>query len=339
MRQGALILGALALGAACVELRGAEDEGGESEVGPGRADAGGGDGAVTLPGADEDAAAPLAVAEQDLEWAMWRVPAPSPANTDYTVTAGTVRDERTRLVWQRAASAPASFADARAACEALELEGETDWRLPTRIELLSILDYGRASPALNPTAFPPATEGGSNWSASADARAPSARAWCVDFAGRASAVIEVQSKLRVRCVRGLAEPKPAASLEGEVVLDPRTGLRWQRRVATPAPVTWTEALLACQSARTEGRLGWRLPSARELESLYDVRAVSGPAWRTSVFPADEMGLALPSRVTWSSTEALAAASQAVVVVDFTPEHATATLGPEATALVRCVLGP
>lgn len=343
MRQGTLIVGAvvaLIATAACLDLRSADDDPGESDVAPGRADAGALAEDGGLPPADEEDAGALAVAERDLEWAMWPLPAPSPPNTSYSVTAGTVTDDRTHLVWQRAAGAPMALAEARAACEALELEGQSDWRLPTRIELLSLVDYARsAAPAMNPVAFAPATEAGSAWTTSDDARAPGARAWFVDFALRTSAVIEVPSKLRVRCVRGLPAPAPALALEGEVALDPRTGLRWQRRVATPGPVTWTEALVACQSAKTEGRLGWRLPSARELETLYDVRASRAPSWRTAAFPIDDVGLGAPTRATWTSTDVPSSSSPTELVVDFTPERATTSLGREATALVRCVLGP
>lgn len=39
-------------------------------------------------------------------------------------------------------------------CEALDYAGKQDWRLPNVKELMSIVDYGRYSPAIDPTFFP-----------------------------------------------------------------------------------------------------------------------------------------------------------------------------------------
>lgn len=36
-------------------------------------------------------------------------------------------------------------------CEALDFAGHSDWRLPNIVELQSIVDYGRASPSIDPT--------------------------------------------------------------------------------------------------------------------------------------------------------------------------------------------
>jgi hypothetical protein len=41
-------------------------------------------------------------------------------------------------------------------CTNLTLATHSDWRLPTFIELVSILDYSQNAPAISPTAFPSA---------------------------------------------------------------------------------------------------------------------------------------------------------------------------------------
>jgi Protein of unknown function (DUF1566) len=72
---------------------------------------------------------------------------------------GTVSDQVTHLMWQQAAD-PLNYtqSDALAYCMNLDLGGHTDWRLPTRIELVSIVDYSVGGdnivPTINAVAFP-----------------------------------------------------------------------------------------------------------------------------------------------------------------------------------------
>ena len=76
------------------------------------------------------------------EWALWSVSElPS-----YTAGVDTVLDNVTKLTWQRFVS-PESYtlADARAYCAALPLEGG-GWRLPTSIEIQSIVEYSKPQP-------------------------------------------------------------------------------------------------------------------------------------------------------------------------------------------------
>ena len=60
----------------------------------------------------------------------------------------------------------------------LRMCGATDWRLPTRQELGSIVHAGRTNPALDPAFFPLGT--GLYWTATPSAADP-AQAWVVDF--------------------------------------------------------------------------------------------------------------------------------------------------------------
>ncbi|MBI5283876.1 MAG: DUF1566 domain-containing protein [Chloroflexi bacterium] len=63
----------------------------------------------------------------------------------------------------------------------------------------------------------------------------------------------------------------ACVMGGAAVLDNETGLVWQRDVSTATGHT-TSAVVACATAGTGGRNGWRLPDLAELSSLLD------PAW-------------------------------------------------------------
>lgn len=90
----------------------------------------------------------------DLEWSRW--PAPPDARGTFDIRGDTVTDVVTGLTWQRSRSiAMKSWAAARSDCEALSLGGFDDWRLPTRVELVSLLDLGVVTgPLIDTTAFP-----------------------------------------------------------------------------------------------------------------------------------------------------------------------------------------
>jgi hypothetical protein len=75
----------------------------------------------------------------------------------YTVNTDTVVDTATGLTWQRAAASGAYAWDAaRSYCAGLSLGGIAagGWRLPRKLELESIVDFGSYNPAIDPTAFP-----------------------------------------------------------------------------------------------------------------------------------------------------------------------------------------
>lgn len=91
-----------------------------------------------------------------------------------------VRDEVTGLIWQRQMSvARLSWPDAVTYCEGLTLAGWDDWRLPSRIELVTLLDLTHADPALNQTAFPD-VHGEWLWTSTRQADDPT-RSWYVYF--------------------------------------------------------------------------------------------------------------------------------------------------------------
>ncbi len=80
---------------------------------------------------------------------------PNPSSYDTSV-AGIVTDRVTGLVWQRQASGSSyTLSQAVSYCDGLSLAGYTHWKVPTRVELVSILDFTRTGgPRIDPTAFP-----------------------------------------------------------------------------------------------------------------------------------------------------------------------------------------
>jgi hypothetical protein len=144
------------------------------------------------------------------QFADW-APADSPAT--FTVNSnGTVTDSQSGLLWQQTLPATytgcsgrssivgdtCTWAEAGTYCTGLSLAG-TGWRLPTKAELESIVDYGRYNPAIDPTAFPstPATW---FWSTSPYVGS-SGIAWSVKFFSGSSYDLDATNTYRVRCVR------------------------------------------------------------------------------------------------------------------------------------------
>jgi len=118
----------------------------------------------------------------------------------YTVAADTVKDEVTGLIWQRAV--PASWytwAEAGVYCQNLSLGGMSDWRLPTKKELESIVDRRATDPAIDSAVFPN-TPSEFFWSSTLYAGNSSYK-WYVSFPAGRSFVDIVQGAYRVRCVR------------------------------------------------------------------------------------------------------------------------------------------
>jgi hypothetical protein len=131
-------------------------------------------------------------------WAHWRMPTPDAAIAPESSTplpnamaydagadAGSpvVYDVETQLTWYRMARPATTYEQAWSACAGLP-GGLTTWRLPTRIELVSLIDFTRPSgtPTLDTATF---LEAGAarTWSSSAVAGDDSPSGyWVVDLA-------------------------------------------------------------------------------------------------------------------------------------------------------------
>jgi len=99
---------------------------------------------------------------------------------------GTITDRVTNLMWAKDGNGTGcndgskiTWADAITYCEGLDFAGHTDWRLPNYKELVSILDLGTFSPAINATYFPNTRSDG-YWSSTTDAFR-TGYAWVVYF--------------------------------------------------------------------------------------------------------------------------------------------------------------
>jgi hypothetical protein len=222
-------------------------------------------------------------------------PMPNPASTglprpaSYTANAdGTVTDDVTGLTWEAAVDGKAYMQDeAVAHCTALG----PGWRLPTRLELVSLVDYAVASPqpTINPIfAGTPTT---TFWTASAY-HGDVGDDWYVGFdAGYSDYGIQNQSDA-VRCVRAAAPGCLGSRYQPQAngsVLDQATGLTWQQPL-DPGSYTWQGAQAYCAGLGA----GWRVPSLTETQTIIDDYQ-EYPAVDLDVFPGT------PSVDFWTSS--------------------------------------
>jgi hypothetical protein len=105
-----------------------------------------------------------------------------------------VTDTATGLVWQPMTGSMQRLSAAVDYC------ADAGWRLPTLIELESIVDYTRSNPAIDTSVFP-ATPSVRFWTAT-PLLVPSGNQWTVDFTnGQTGGLSATTSSYWVRCVR------------------------------------------------------------------------------------------------------------------------------------------
>jgi hypothetical protein len=103
-------------------------------------------------------------------------------------------------MWQEVADQSGyTQSQAQTYCAGLTLAGYCDWRLPTRIELVSIVDFTQSGPAIDRSAFPN-TPSGAFWTSSPGPGVPP-HAWLVEFGDGVTTHDVATDLLSVRCVR------------------------------------------------------------------------------------------------------------------------------------------
>ena len=123
---------------------------------------------------------------------------------EFSRTSGVVTDSATSLQWQDDYSdnagniKNATWTAAIDYCEALTLGGHTDWKLPNKKELLSIVDYATYSLAMS-SVFQN-TSSSNYWSSTTRARYTS-DAWVVYFSSGYTDYNSKTATRYVRCVR------------------------------------------------------------------------------------------------------------------------------------------
>ncbi len=219
---------------------------------------------------------------------------------------GTVTDLNTGLIWQQTPDFEnkVTWAEALTYADGLELAGYDDWRVPTLKELYSLIVFYGSSPLpvidgsrarVDPVPFIdtdyfdfqyPDPESGDRpidcqyWSSTEYVgltMGGDATAFGVNFAdGRIKGYPtelgpggEVFARY-VRCVRGgdgYGVNDFVDNGDGTIT-DQAAGLMWTR-ADSDSPMNWEEALAYAENLELAGNDDWRLPNAKELQSIVD----------------------------------------------------------------------
>jgi len=228
-----------------------------------------------------------------------------------TQADGSVTDPITGLTWLPLSQGIQPQPNALNDCQEREERGYSDWRLPSLDELLSLLHLGLSAPSASAalqlyttpywttTRYPPFEGADTHY-------------FTVDFHQQLVAPTSTYSVGRRLCVRGPPLPESVYLDLGPTVADEIYGLRWE---ATPdaGERDWAQALAYCADLELEGADDWRLPNARELQTLH-APGQDAPAIDVAMFPTTVNG------IYWSSSTAPADPAMAWAV-DF--EHGIA----------------
>lgn len=167
--------------------------------------------------------------------------------------------------------------------------GHTDWRLPNKDELRSIMDYSHTAPAVNSEFFPNLPSD-LYWTSVTYQMQP-VFAWSL-FSGLGSATaISKNSKRKVIAVCGGYEPlfgimsdERFTDNEDGTVTDKVTGLMWQQ--GDNPRMNFHEASAYCKKLNLGGHTDWRLPNIKELNTILDLRRDGGWWFFRKFFPVE-----------------------------------------------------
>ena len=258
---------------------------------------------------DPDAAVPLAKTGQttsyrtgddgDVEAGV------TPPATRFSLSGDLVTDNLTGLMWYRRMQTYGSWSYAVSAAYSSTLGGYTDWRLPNIRELLTLMDWSRAYPAL-PAGHPFIYSSYNIWSSTTYSLGTGS-AWRLDMSTGLAGTANKGSNLYFTYVRGyVAAPIAPVAKTGQTypyqtgddgwiefgnsvsgdrftdngngtVNDNQSGLMWLKTPHAIAATDWNAAVDACAAMTYGGYTDWRLPNQRELESLLDYGAGGLPA--------------------------------------------------------------
>jgi hypothetical protein len=211
-----------------------------------------------------------------------------------------VRDENTGLVWEVKSpiSSDVNYEDDRynradaeerfiAELNRKHYGGFSNWRLPNREELRSIVDYSGAVPAADNVFFADCAPE-FYWAEQENGFDPRLN-WGIYF-GYGCAISYPKSNIyRVRAVRGghcraFGDPLRFAFKDNGdgTVTDLNTGLMWIKEESPD--LTVEEALKYCETLSLAGHTDWRLPNIKEIATLVNPAFKDGLWFHKAVFP-------------------------------------------------------
>ena len=213
---------------------------------------------------------------------------------------GTITDNVTGLTWtQEISRSPVSWEQASGYCDTLSTGGYSDWRLPTVKELWSIRDFSMGWPWIDTDYFYLVGDGselGQHHSWTATRYLVESEYQNEQVMGEPSFIvndwtghIKAMSGMRfVRAVRGTETYGFNDFVDNSdgTITDKATGLMWSQDDSGEG-FLWEEALDYAENATVAGYNDWRLPNAKELQSIADYSGAL-PAMNTTYFHLTEL---------------------------------------------------
>lgn len=235
----------------------------------------------------------------------------------------TITDLSTGLQWQKTVyETEKSWYYANEICESAAYSGFNDWRLPSVLELFTIMDFSTHDFTID-QAFN--IVGRFYWTSTVTAWTDY-RAFTLDFVWRNTYADQKGYETYFRCVRG-AKLNPSYIDNGNgTISDTASNLMWEKGMS--GPMTWKEALHYCENLQTAGYSDWQLPNIHMLQTLVDYSRYD-PALNPVVSGISELF--------WSGTTELATQNNNVYnafVVDF-EDGQVKTIGKNYERYVRC----
>lgn len=202
------------------------------------------------------------------------------------------KDNTTWLVWEVKTDANKDeqydWDDARdqhiSGLNCVQFGGLNNWRLPSKMELSTLVNAGNVSPAIDTQWFPK-TEASRYWSSTTLA---DTSAWNVSFQEGYVVFSHVSIEMQARAVSaGFVVPFDLSDNNDGTVSDPNTELMWQKCnygqewngsecEGEPVILNWEQALSYAEGLNWAGYSDWRLPNINELQTLVN-NSTFGPA--------------------------------------------------------------
>ena len=252
-------------------------------------------------------------------------------DSDYTLNApsftdngnSTITDNVTGLIWQKTDNGESTWENAVTNAATINTGGYTDWRLPTPLEAMSILNHNN-NPALNSTYFLNNASGTPGYWWTSDLFASSTtNVWCTNSGGGLGPKPKSETlsaggafRYHARYVRGAKANNGHNYVNNGngTITDTDTNLMWAQAPSTAK--SWNDALLYAEGLTLGGSSDWRLPNVKELQSLVDITRATATATTTSPCINRTLFPAATATAYWSSTSVKAATPSEAWLVDF-----------------------
>ena len=185
-----------------------------------------------------------------------------------------VFDPSTNLLWQKGSVPANSWKDALAYCQNLEYAGYSDWRLPNKNELLTLVDYSKAEPA---SSFPGMISETLLTSTFKAAYGGADDPLVIDMKDGMIKEYYSYSDVSLLCVRSDSKPLPAGRTipfcdESRIgpCEDANTHYIWSSPDLVNSrynQISWEERARSCRESDEGGISQWRIPTIDEIRTL------------------------------------------------------------------------